>query len=139
MIALYWDLGRIIVLRQTDSGWGKSDVERLSIDLQQEFPGISGFSSSNLWRRRVFYKTYEGKKKLAPLVREICWSHNLMIFERCNDFKELEFYISMTAKYGWSKNILAIKIQDKTYEAALLSQTNFDTNLPDTNEVGVVN
>ena len=37
----------------------------------------------------------------------------------------------MTAKYGWSKNVLAIKIQDKTYETTLLNQTNFEKNLPE--------
>ena len=131
MIVLYWDIGGIIVNQQQNKGWGKSVVEHLASDLQNEFPGISGFSSSNLWRMRAFYKTYEGKKELAPLVREIGWSHNVLIFERCNDYKEREFYIRMTAKYGWSKNVLAIKIQDKTYETTLLNQTNFEKNLPE--------
>jgi hypothetical protein len=44
LIALYWDIGRMIVERQKLQGWGKSVVERLAADLQAEFPGVRGFS-----------------------------------------------------------------------------------------------
>jgi len=100
-------------------------------DLQQEFPGISGFSASNLWRMRGFYKTYAGDEKLAPMVREIGWSHNIMIMEKCHDARQREFYIRMTVKFGWTKNVLAIRIQDQTYEKTLLGQNNFNETLPE--------
>lgn len=48
-IQLYWDLGQLIAERQQRHGWGKSVVETLARDLQTEFVGMSGFSSSNLW------------------------------------------------------------------------------------------
>lgn len=48
LILLYWDLGRGIVEKQQALGWGKSVVERLSADLQAEFPGARGFSANNL-------------------------------------------------------------------------------------------
>jgi predicted nuclease of restriction endonuclease-like (RecB) superfamily len=83
LITLYWDIGGIIVTRQQAAAWGRSVVKRLAEDLQQEFPGVSGFSASNLWRMRNFYKTYAADQKLAPLVREIGWSHNVIIMERC--------------------------------------------------------
>jgi len=85
MIALYWDLGKLIVERQNREGWGKSVVERLANDLQNEFPGIGGFSTSNLWRMKGFCEAYVDSPKLAPLVREIGWSHNIVIMERCHD------------------------------------------------------
>ncbi len=132
LIALYWDVGGIIVVRQESSAWGRSVVERVAADLQQEFPGISGFSASNLWRMRGFYKTYAENEKLAPMVREIGWSHNVMIMEKCRDSKQREFYIRMTAKFGWTKNVLAIRIQDQTYEKTLLGQNNFNETLPGT-------
>lgn len=71
LIALYWDLGGLIVERQEQYGWGKSVVESLSKELQKEFPGKSGFSAANLWRMKNFYETYAEDEKLAPLVREI--------------------------------------------------------------------
>ena len=108
LVSLYWDLGRLIVERQKLAGWGKAVVERLSHDLQVEFPGVEGYSSKNLWRMRQFYEAYANDAKLSPLVREISWSHNLVILSGCKDDLEREFYIRMTKKHGWSKNVFSI-------------------------------
>jgi predicted nuclease of restriction endonuclease-like (RecB) superfamily len=91
LITLYWDIGRMIVERQKSESWGKAVVERLAKDLQAEFPGIKGFSASNLWRMKLFHETFVDNKKLAPLVREIGWSHNLIIMEKCKDDLQREF------------------------------------------------
>jgi predicted nuclease of restriction endonuclease-like (RecB) superfamily len=80
LISLYWDLGALIVKKQQSSGWGKSVVEQLAKELEKEFEGAKGFSAANLWRMRNFFVTYESDPILAPLVREIGWSHNLAIF-----------------------------------------------------------
>ncbi len=130
LISLYWDIGRLIVTRQEGETWGKSIVKSLAEDLQIEFPGISGFSASNLWRMKLFYESYEGKEKLAPLVREIGWSHNLIIMEKCKDDLEREFYLRMARKYGWTKNVLIHQVENQTYEKTLLNQTNFEATLP---------
>jgi predicted nuclease of restriction endonuclease-like (RecB) superfamily len=126
LVALYWDIGRMIVGRQVGGSWGKAVVERLATDLQVEFPGVSGFSASNLWRMKSFYETYFSSEKLAPLVREIAWSHNLVILERCADPLQREFYIRMTKKFGWTKSVLIHQIENQSYEKTLLGQTNFD-------------
>lgn len=126
LVAMYWDIGKMIAERQRGETWGKSVVEKLADDLHAEFPGIGGFSASNLWRMRLFYETYMAAEKLAPLVREIAWSHNLVILERCKDPLEREFYIRMTRKFGWSKNVLIHQIENQSYEKTLLNQTNFD-------------
>lgn len=88
LVSLYWDIGRLIVERQQSEGWGKAVVERLAADLQAAFPGTGGFSASNLWRMKSFFETYSEAEKLAPLVREIGWSHNLLILSRCKDAQE---------------------------------------------------
>lgn len=79
LITLYWDIGRMIVERQKDEGWGKSVVQKLAGDLQIEFAGIQGFSAQNLWYMRQFFIEYSGKAKLQPLVGEISWTKNLVI------------------------------------------------------------
>ena len=117
LVALYWDIGRMIVGRQVDGSWGKAVVERLATDLQVEFPGVSGFSASNLWRMKSFYETYFSSEKLAPLVREIAWSHNLVILERCTDPLQREFYVRMTKKFGWTKNVLIHQIENQSLPA----------------------
>ena len=98
LVGLYWDIGRMIVDRQKGDTWGKAVVQQLASDLRGEFPGVGGFSASNLWRMKSFFESYVASKKLAPLVREIGWSHNLVIMERCHDELEREFYIRMTKK-----------------------------------------
>jgi predicted nuclease of restriction endonuclease-like (RecB) superfamily len=130
LISLYWDIGRMIVERQRGATWGKSVVVRLAADLQKYFPEIRGFSASNLWRMKVFYQLYSDNKKLAPMVREIGWTHNILILERCKDNLEREFYIRMTRKYGWSKNVLIHHVENRSYEKTLLGQTNFDETVP---------
>ncbi|MBD1395434.1 PDDEXK nuclease domain-containing protein [Mucilaginibacter glaciei] len=129
LLGLYWFIGQSIAVTQEQSGWGKSVVTTLSEDLQKEFPGIKGFSGSNLWRMKGFYETYSQNEKLAPMVREIGWSHNLVILEKCKDDQEREFYISMVRKYGWTKNVLIHQVEGNAYHRYLMNQTNFDTTL----------
>ncbi len=131
LISLYWDIGRMIVERQQGESWGRSVVVQLSKDLQAEFPGLSGFSTPNLWKMKQFYEEYANDEKLSPLVREIGWTHNCIILMQCKDPLEREFYIRMTRKFGWSKNVLIHQIEMKTYEKTLGNQTNFDRTLPE--------
>jgi len=75
LITLYWDIGKMITRRQEGGTWGKSIVEKLSKDLQKEFPGMKGFSAQNLWYMRQIYTRYKDNTKLQPMVGEIGWSH----------------------------------------------------------------
>ena len=58
LVGLYWDIGQLIVARQEGKSWGKAVVKRLATDLQAEFPGVGGFSTSNLWRMRSFFEDF---------------------------------------------------------------------------------
>lgn len=131
LIKLYWEIGKSIVEKQQKHKWGKSVVENLSNDLQKEFAGVNGLSADNLWRMRKFYLNYEAQAKLAPLVQQIGWSHNVVIMEKTRDFLAREFYIKMVIKYGWTKNVLIHHMEGKSYEKFLLGQTNFDKAIPE--------
>ena len=130
LINLYWDIGRGIVYQQDKHGWGKSIVENLAKDLQKEYPGIRGFSSQNLWYMKQFYNNYKDKPKLQPLVGEISWVKNVIIMGKCKENSEREFYLKMTKKFGWTKNVLIHQIENRSYEKYMLNQTNFDKTLP---------
>lgn len=134
-INLYWEIGEEIHRQQEENGWGKSIVQVLSKELQKEFPGAKGYSVANLWRMRNFYLSYCDSEKLAPLVREISWSNNIIIMEKCKDDLQREFYIQMTKRYGWTKRILTNFIEAQTYEKYLSNQTNFDMTLPEERKV----
>lgn len=117
LVGLYWDLGRMIVDRQEQAGWGKSVVERLSQDLRRVFPGVAGFSVQNLWYMRQFHMEYRGDERLQPLVGEIAWAHNLVILSKCKAPLEREFYLRMPRIH---------QIENQSYEKSLSGQSNFD-------------
>jgi predicted nuclease of restriction endonuclease-like (RecB) superfamily len=129
LITLYWEIGKSIVEKQESLGWGKSVVKNLADELQKEFVGMKGFSERNLWNMKNFYMEYKEKAKLQTLSAEIGWSHNVVIFQKCKDDLEREFYIQMTIKFGWSFRVLDNHIDNKSYEKFLLNQTNFDKTL----------
>ncbi|MCL2827119.1 MAG: PDDEXK nuclease domain-containing protein [Oscillospiraceae bacterium] len=155
LIQLYWEIGEEIDRQQRERGWGKSIVEVLAQELQKEFPGVKGFTSRNLWFMRQFYVEYSGslnlkplvsdldnsnlapsvreadKPVLPPLVAEISWSKNIVIMQKCKDPLMREFYIKMTKRYGWTKDVLINNIENKIFEKYLASQTNFDEIVPE--------
>jgi len=52
VLRLHWSIGRDILERQRDAGWGSKVVDRLAADLQREFPDQRGWSRSNLMYMR---------------------------------------------------------------------------------------
>jgi len=126
LVGLYWDIGRLIVERQSDAKHGAAIAQRLADDLRDALPGVRGFSRRNVFYMREFYLLYRGDERVQPLVAHIGWAHNLAIMARCKDPLEREFYLRMTRKFGWSKNVLIHQIANQSYEKSLLGQTNFD-------------
>jgi predicted nuclease of restriction endonuclease-like (RecB) superfamily len=58
LVLLYWGIGRDILQRQAQQGWGTKVIDQLARDLKQEFPEMSGFSSRNLKYMRAFADAY---------------------------------------------------------------------------------
>lgn len=130
-VLLYWDLGKSVSEKAKQAGWGKSVVEQLSKDLQQQFPGVRGFSARNIWNMMNFYEFYTQNEKLQPLVAEIGWVQNCIILEKCKDLHQIEFYLRKTNQMGWSKLDLKDKIKQNYFENQLLAQNNFETTISD--------
>jgi hypothetical protein len=86
LVLLYWEIGRIIVRQQEHAAWGDSVVERLSGDLQAEFPEMKGFSLPNIWRMRQFYRGYREvdewlvREKLSTPSRDMHYRTAVIIF-----------------------------------------------------------
>ena len=89
-------LGKIIVERQKEFGWGKSIVEMLSKDLKKIIDGIKGYSAQNLWNMRQFYLEYKDKENLFKLSLSVPWSHNILIIQKIKDDKKREYYLTAT-------------------------------------------
>ncbi|MCL2032150.1 MAG: PDDEXK nuclease domain-containing protein [Methanomassiliicoccaceae archaeon] len=130
LVALYWELGKAIAEKQQE-GWGKAVVPALSKELQKEFPGVRGFSVTNLWQMAQLYVEYHGVEKLQSLIGEISWTNHVIILNRCKDNLERQFYIMSAKKFGWTKAVLIHQIDSRSYERHLLNQTNFEHTLPE--------
>jgi predicted nuclease of restriction endonuclease-like (RecB) superfamily len=133
LIALYWDIGKMIVERQQRYGWGDAVIDRLSQDLRREFPDNKGFSRPNLYRMRMLYLTYKDSDQfVSQLVRQIPWGHNVVIMDQVKDPKAREYYLHACIENGWSRNILVHQIETEAYarHAVAKKTTTFATTLP---------
>jgi predicted nuclease of restriction endonuclease-like (RecB) superfamily len=120
LIHLYWQIGQIISQKVSSESWGKSVVSELANYITQHAPEIKGFSDKNLWRMKQFYETYQSDTKLSPLVRELPWTHNTIIFSRCKSAEEREYYLRMCIKEHYSKRELERQISSSHFERTML-------------------
>lgn len=120
LIELYWQIGEYISRCVTENKWGKSVVTELATFIAQNEPDARGFSDKNLWRMKQFYETYRNSEKLSPLVREISWTHNLIILSQCKTDEEKEFYLRLSAGERYSKRELERQISSSVFERTAL-------------------
>jgi predicted nuclease of restriction endonuclease-like (RecB) superfamily len=120
LIDLYWQIGQIISQKVSSEAWGKSVVSELAKYITQNAPEIKGFSDKNLWRMKQFYETYQSDPKLSPVVRELPWTHNTIIFSRCKSAEEREYYLRLCIKEHYSKRELERQISSSYFERAML-------------------
>lgn len=122
LMSLYWNIGRYISLKIASDGWGKSTVQSLAAFIHRKEPHTTGFSSQNLWRMRQFYEEYRGRKKLSALLRELSWTHNLLILGKCPSIEEREFYMRQVVREHWSSRELERQIDSALFDRAVLSK-----------------
>ena len=121
LIDLYWRIGEHIARKISVDGWGEGIVENLAAYLHHRKPGMTGFSARNLWRMRQFFETYRDSPKLSPLVRELSWTHNLLILSRCKREEEREFYLRVCNREKWGKRELERQLAGALFERTILS------------------
>jgi len=121
LIDLYWQVGQYISRRLASAEWGEGTLDRLAQFIAQRDPGARGFSRSNLFRMRQFYETYQGDQIVAPLVRQLPWSHNLIILGQSKRPEEREFYVRMAVQERWTKRELERQFKAALFERVALS------------------
>jgi predicted nuclease of restriction endonuclease-like (RecB) superfamily len=130
MILLYWQIGREILERQQQEGWGAKVIERLSIDLRLEFPDMQSFSPRNLKYMRTFAEAYPDEQFVKQVVSQIPWGHNIRLLNLVKDIDERLWYAQKTIANGWSRNVMVYQIDSKLYQRQGKSITNFEQTLP---------
>jgi predicted nuclease of restriction endonuclease-like (RecB) superfamily len=126
LIELYWDVGKYVFEKLESAEWGEKTVTQLADYLQISIPGIKGFTRSNMYRMLQFFETYKDNQIVAPLVRQITWTHNLIIFSRCKEPVEREYYIRLCIRERLSKRDLERQINTMVFERTQLGNKNLD-------------
>ena len=121
LIDLYWKVGEIISSKLQASEWGDGVVPQLAEYIAQTHPGLRGFTRANLFRMRQFYETYRDESIVAPLVRQLPWTHNLIILEQSKRPEEREFYLQLAIQEKWSKRELERQFKTALFERIVLT------------------
>lgn len=58
MLRMYWDIGGMLQQSQDADGWGKKTLQRLSVDLKNDYSEIKGFSVRNMQCMIQFFNEY---------------------------------------------------------------------------------
>ncbi|MFC4477934.1 PDDEXK nuclease domain-containing protein [Flavobacterium chungangensis] len=127
LINLYWNIGQYIYAKTQEANWGQSVVKQLAIHIQDTEPELKGFSDKNLWRMKQFYEAYKDFPKLSPLVREISWTNNLLIFSRTKTIEEKEFYLKISRQESYSKRELERQISASLFERTMIGNSKLST------------
>jgi predicted nuclease of restriction endonuclease-like (RecB) superfamily len=120
LIDLYWQIGKTISHKVQTEAWGKGVVSELARYIAQNDPEVKGFSDKNLWRMKQFYETYQTNETLMPLVRELPWTHNMIIFSRCKTTEEREYYLKLATSERLTKRELDRQIDASHFERSLI-------------------
>lgn len=130
MVLLYWDIGRSILQRQAEQGWGAKVIDRLSADLQEAFPDMQGLSSRNLKYMRKFAESWPDRSIVQGVLAQIPWYHHIALMEKCDTPEERLFYVREAASNGWSHNILCMQIESGLHQRQGKAVHNFALTLP---------
>lgn len=130
LVVLYWQIGREILTRQQQSGWGSKVIDRLSKDLRREFPGTKGFSTRNLKYMRAFAEAWPEEPIVQQAAAQIPWFHNCVLLDKVKDAQQRLWYVQQTVESGWSRNVLVHQIDTGLYARQGQAPTNFEASLP---------
>ena len=120
LIDLYWQVGAIISRKIAAAEWGDGVVTQLAAHIARTQPGLRGFTRPNLFRMRQFYEAYQGDEIVSPLVRQLPWTHNLIILSQSKRPEEREFYLRMAVQEQWSSRELERQLKTALFARTVL-------------------
>ena len=157
-LTLYWNIGKSILHKQEQEGWGKQVIEQLSKDLISRYPDDRGYSKRNLGYMKSFAMQYpdfpflqvplaklrelpilqatlaklesEGKNFVQVPLAQISWYHHISLLPKVKDEAERAYYITETAQNGWSRDVMLLQIDNGYIHAKGHAINNFEQTLP---------
>jgi len=130
LVLLYWQIGRDILARQAEQGWGAKVIERLAHDLRTAFPEMKGFSPRNLKYMRAFAEAWPDEEFVQEVLAQLPWYHQLALLDKLDSTETRRWYASKAIEHNWSRNILVMQIETRLRERSGTAVTNFEASLP---------
>ncbi|MDR2896040.1 MAG: PDDEXK nuclease domain-containing protein [Propionibacteriaceae bacterium] len=131
IIRLYWSVGRDILERQEREGWGTKVIRRFSRDMTAEFPGMRGWSPTNLKYMRMFAQAWHEEDSIGQqLADQLPWGHVMVLLDKFKDDTErFVWYAQEAVGNGWSRAVLNYQIQVELRERVGKAPSNFPQTL----------
>jgi predicted nuclease of restriction endonuclease-like (RecB) superfamily len=130
MIMMYWKIGNSILTQQQKEGWGAKVIDRISYDLKQVFPDMTGFSPRNLKYMRKFAAAWVDFEIVQRTVAQIPWRSNIALLDKLNDNETRLWYAQKTIENGFGKDMLVFQIDSQLHKRQGAAINNFDISLP---------
>lgn len=131
LLAAYWAIGRAILDRQHEEGYGYRVIDRLSADLRERFPDARGYSPRNLRYMRAFAAEWTHTEIVQQPVAQLPWGHHIRLLDKLDTRELREWYAAAALDQGWSRAVLEIQIETRLHERAGRAITNFARTLPE--------
>ncbi len=130
LVLLYWQIGRDILARQAEAGWGAKVIERLAHDLRTAFPAMKGFSPRNLKYMRAFAQAWPDADIVQEVLAQLPWYHQLALLDKLPGPETRRWYAAKALEHNWSRNVLVMQIEMRLLERSGKAVTNFAAHLP---------
>ena len=130
MILMYWKIGKAIIEKQNQEGWGSKVIDRMSYDLKEEFPDIKGFSPRNLKYMRKFAEAWPNIEIVQRTVAQIPWRSNITLLDKLKQPELRLWYALKTIENGYGKDMLVFQIESQLHLREGKTVSNFQTALP---------
>jgi len=130
LVLLYWQIGRDILARQAEQGWGAKVIDRLAKDLRAAFPEMKGFSPRNLKYMRAFADAWPDGEFVQAVLAQLPWYHQLALLDKLPGAEARRWYAAKAIEHNWSRNVLVMQIETRLLERSGQAVTNFPATLP---------
>lgn len=125
LIELYWSVGKDILARQDQQGWGTAVIDRLAEDLRGAFPDMRGLSSRNLRYMTAMVRAWGSESNVPQVVAHLPWGHIRTILDKAASAEERDWYAAAAVQYGWSRNVLLNMMMSRSMERTGTAPSNF--------------
>ncbi|BAS18653.1 uncharacterized protein YhcG (plasmid) [Arthrobacter sp. Hiyo8] len=129
VIELYWSLGKDILARQDQHGWGSGVITQLAADLRLAFPDMKGLSARNLQYMTAMVRAWGEEVNVPQLVAHLPWGHIRTILDKSGTAEERDWYAGAAVQYGWSRNVLLNMMMNRSMERTGAAPSNFTSQL----------